>query len=321
MNTTNISLSDFIPGAPGTFPGFERDHSLMDFVPEKNEHYQFRPENLRDVLAFLANANGDGLYLSGPTGCGKTSIFLETAARLNWPVRRVNAHSRMELQDIVGAWGIAPVKGGGTATVFRYGPLAKAMKEGSIFILDEIDLLDPSIAAGLNPVLEGNPLVLADNGGEIIRPSSGFRFVATGNTAGMGDDTGAYSGTSQQNLAYMDRFIVVEVGYPSEEVEESILSAIYGDQIDSQVRKNMINLANKVREQFIGTGNSGASLSITFSTRTLIRWCNLLVAYSRSPIAGSRLEYSLSRTLTMRARPHEKEAIHSLAKVIFGNMW
>jgi cobaltochelatase CobS len=36
--------------------------------------YVFRPELLRDVLAFLHDAGGDGLFLTGPTGSGKTSL-------------------------------------------------------------------------------------------------------------------------------------------------------------------------------------------------------------------------------------------------------
>lgn len=321
MQTCMIPLSAFIEGANGQFPGFAPDHELAAIVPAKTAGYQFRPDNLRDVLAFLSNPNGDGLFLSGPTGCGKTSLVLETAARLNWPVRRVNGHARLELHDLVGSMSLAPVKGGGSATRFVHGPLALAMQEGSIFILDEIDLVDPAIAAGLNAILEGNPLVIAENGGEVIQPHPNFRFVATGNTAGMGDDTGAYSGTVQQNLAYLDRFWIIQVAYPETAVEEKILEARFGDALDPQVRANMVRLANQVREQFVGTGHLGATLSITFSTRTLIRWGDMILAFSRSPIQGSKLEYALDRSLTMRARPHEREAVISMAKAIFGNLW
>jgi len=321
MQIQNIKLSAFIEGAPGTFPGFAPGHELAGIVPAQTEGYQFRADNLRDVLAFLAKPNGDGLFLSGPTGCGKTSLLLETAARLNWPVRRVNGHARLELHDLIGSMSLVPVKGGGAATRFTHGPLALAMLEGSIFILDEIDLVDPAIAAGLNAILEGNPLVIAENGGEVIHPHPNFRFVATGNTAGMGDDTGAYSGTVQQNLAYLDRFWIVQVSYPDEAVEEKILEAYFGEELNPQVRTNMVRLANQVRNQFVGTGRAGASLSITFSTRTLIRWGQMILAYSRSPIPGSKLEYALDRALTMRARPHEREAVIAMAKAIFGNLW
>ena len=64
---------------------------------------------------------------------------------------------------------------------FQYGPLAKAMKYGHVLVLNEIDLADAGELAGLNDVLEGRPLVLADNAGEIIHPHPLFRVVATAN--------------------------------------------------------------------------------------------------------------------------------------------
>ncbi|BCU08330.1 AAA family ATPase [Allochromatium tepidum] len=318
---TQIELSVFVPGAQGTVMGFAPGHELSSFVPKPTTGYQFPKTALRDMFTFLGCSDGDGLFLSGPTGCGKTSLILEVAARLNWPVRRVNGHARLELHELIGSMSLAPVQGGGTATRFQHGPLAMAMREGSIFILDEIDLIDPAISAGLNAILEGNPLVIAENGGEVIHPHPNFRFIATGNTAGLGDDTGAYAGTVTQNLAYMDRFWVVQVGYPTQDVEEQILEARFSGLLDRRIATSMVRVANAVREQFIGTGNAEATLSITFSTRTLIRWAQILLHISRSPIDGSKLEYGLDRALTMRARPHEREAIIHICRSIFGSLW
>ena len=51
-----------------------------------------------------------------------------------------------------------------------------------------------------------------------------FRLVATANTNGGGDDTGLYQGTQRQNLAWLDRFTICEVGYPAADVEKSLLA-------------------------------------------------------------------------------------------------
>ena len=59
--------------------------------------YIFRSELLRDVLAYLHDAGGDGMFLTGPTGAGKTSLVTQIASRLNWPVQAVTCHGRMEL--------------------------------------------------------------------------------------------------------------------------------------------------------------------------------------------------------------------------------
>ena len=44
------------------------------------------------------------------------------------------------------------------------------MRYGAIILLNEIDLTSPEIAAGLNSVLDGSPLCIAENGGELIVP-------------------------------------------------------------------------------------------------------------------------------------------------------
>ncbi len=38
---------------------------------------------------------------------------------------------------------------------FQYGPLALAMKYGGLLLLNEIDIIDPATAAGLNGILDG----------------------------------------------------------------------------------------------------------------------------------------------------------------------
>ena len=58
--------------------------------------YVFRNAILRDILAFLHEAGGDGMFLAGPTGSGKTSLIAQVAARLSWPVQSVTCHGRME---------------------------------------------------------------------------------------------------------------------------------------------------------------------------------------------------------------------------------
>ena len=93
-----------------------------------------------------------------------------------------------------------------------HGPLSVAARDGHLLILNESDLMDPSELAGLNDILEGQPLVIAENGGEVIPPHAKFRVFATGNTAGSGDRSGLYQGTLRQNLAFMDRFRVIRVG-------------------------------------------------------------------------------------------------------------
>lgn len=184
------------------------------YTPAIDHDYLFH-ESSRDVVVWFLNPQ-EPLYVFGPTGCGKTTCIKQLAARLNYPVFEVTGHGRLEFADLVGHLTVK----NGTMT-FEYGPLALAMRYGAIILLNEIDLTSPEIAAGLNSVLDGSPLCIAENGGELIEPHPMFRLVATANTNGGGDDTGLYQGTQRQNLAWLDRFTICEVGYPSADVEKS----------------------------------------------------------------------------------------------------
>lgn len=281
-------------------------------VPSLDDGFVFRSDVLRNILAFLSAPRGDGLFLTGPTGAGKSSVITQVAARLNWPVEEVTLHGRIEMADLVGHHAL--VKG---EMVFVYGPLARAMKEGAILLLNEIDLADPAELAGLNGALDGNPLVIPQNDGEVIRPHRKFRLVATGNSAGGGDQSGLYQGVNRQNLAFMDRFRLVGVEYPTPEVEASILAG-KAPGLPEAIRESMIRVANEIRRVFIGAGDGRGELSVTMSTRTLVRWACLTLDFRGAP---KPLKYALEQALLRRAAPEEAEAIDRIAAAVFGDDW
>ena len=289
--------------------GFEP--SQNPYVP-KEKSYVFRKDHLRDVLAFLGSPNGDGLYLTGPTGSGKTSLLEQVAARLQWGVHAVTGHGRMELNDLLGQYML--VDGG--AMQWIDGPLTLAVRLGHVLLINEIDAVDPAELIGLNEIVEGKPLTIPQTG-TVITPHPKFRLVATGNSAGGGDQSGLYQGVLRQNLAFLDRFRLMEVGYPEPDDEMRLLADVVPNMPES-VRESMIKVANQIRKVFIGSQDGGGMLSVTLSTRGLMRWASLVATFKSAPNA---LAYSLDRALTFRAEPAEREAIHRIAKDIFGEDW
>lgn len=282
------------------------------FTPEVNTEYLFHNSS-RDVVVWLMDAS-DPLYVFGPAGSGKTSLIKQLSAKLNYPVFEVTAHGRLEYPELVGH---LTVEDG--SMKFQYGPLALSMKYGGLFLLNEIDLLDPSTAIGLNTILDGEPLCISENGGEIIKPHPLFRFAATANTNGGNDDTGLYQGTLRQNLAFMDRFWLCEIGYPTPEAEEELLSRKVKN-LPQDVRVRMVEFANAVRRLFMGEadGNYNNTIEVTFSTRTLIRWADLTVRFQ--PLARQGIQpvtYALDRALGYRACRETRTVLHELAQRIF----
>ncbi|MCK9241257.1 CbbQ/NirQ/NorQ/GpvN family protein [Desulfocurvus sp.] len=278
-------------------------------VPESD--YVFHEASRDVVVWFMAEA--EPLYVFGPTGSGKTSLVKQLAARLNYPVFEITGHARLEFPDLVGH---LTVRGGTMA--FEYGPLALAMKQGGLFLLNEIDLLEPATAAGLNGILDGSPLCIPENGGELVAPHPMFRFVATANTNGGSDETGLYQGTLRQNLALLDRFWLCELGYPAPEAEQRLLESA-APQLPEDVRSRMVDYANEIRRLFLGeSGSEGQALEVTFSTRTLLRWARLAVRFQPLALQGVQpLAYALDRALGFKATRESRAALHEIAQRVF----
>ncbi|SHN72715.1 AAA family ATPase [Desulfovibrio litoralis] len=283
------------------------------FTPALNPHYIFH-ESSRDLALWFIEAS-DPLYVFGPTGAGKTSCIKQLAARLNYPVFEVTGHGRLEFPELVGH---LTVQDGNMS--FQYGPLALAMKFGGVFLLNEIDLLEPSTAAGLNGILDGQPLCIAENGGELILPHAMFRFAATANSNGGADESGLYQGVLRQNIALMDRFWLCEVTYPKAETEELLLKKSTS-KLPDEIIKKMVEFANEVRHLFMGDNSYNSnSIEITFSTRTLLRWAELTVRYQPLSRQGIQpIEYALDRAIGFRACRETRAMLHELVQRIFPN--
>lgn len=294
-------------GTNVTVMGFEPSDNPN--IPRKKD-YVFRKESLRDVINHLDCSFGDGLLITGPTGSGKTSLAEQVLARLHWPAQSYTCGGSTEFMDLVGQW--VMVKG---ETVWMDGCLTKAMREGHVLILNEIDLVDPAELANMNGIMEGAPLVISQLGGEVIHPHPSFRVIATSNSNGSGSD-GLYVGVQRQNMAFLDRFNVTKVWYADEDIEMEVLEKV-APNIPKTIRKKMISLANKVRNVFAGDDDSNVDLSITFSTRTLIRWA---IQTQRNQGANCPLSYALDRALLNRcSEEEEREAINSWAIAEFGS--
>jgi cobaltochelatase CobS len=230
-----------------------------DMVPAASDDYVYDIDELKNVI--LALELNIPCYVWGHKGSGKSELFEQIAARTGREFMRVQHTVNTEESHIVGQW---TVKGG--HTVFELGPLPLAMINGWMYSADEYDFMLPSVSSVYQAVLEGKPLMIkeADAANRIIKPHPNFRFVATGNTNGSGDETGLYQGTNIQNAANYDRFgMVIHKQYMKKAAESQILQNRVG--LVKEDADKMVEFASLVREAY-----DGAKISDVISPRTLI---------------------------------------------------
>ncbi len=176
------------------------------WVPAINPSYQFREDLLRTVL--YAISQDKRLWLHGHTGTGKTTLVEQVAARLGYPVRRVNFTGDTEAYSLIGQKILTPdPTTGQTITTWQDGVLPQAMQTPCILLLDEVSFAKPGTIGALQAVTEPRGvLFLQEDGNRAVHPDPMLRIFATDNTAGQGDESGLYAGTRPTNAAAFSRF-------------------------------------------------------------------------------------------------------------------
>lgn len=285
-------------GEPIPVTVLDTDHPEM--VPDIDTNYVYELDNLKNsLMAFELNIP---LYVWGHAGTGKTTLLENICARTKRPLLRVQHTVNTEESHIIGQW---TARGG--ETIYELGPLSLAMKYGWTYLADEYDFALPSVLSVYQPVLEGKPLVIkdADAANRIIRPHKNFRFVATGNTNGSGDETGLYQGTIIQNAANYDRFhMVLEVKYMKAPLETQVL--INQASIDKADAEKLVDFANRVRESY-----DGNKISSPISPRTLI-------ASAQIGLRKGSYRAGISLAFANKLNRVDREVVDGLAQRIFG---
>ena len=191
-------------------------------VPNVDANYEF---DMTQVVKFMTCVNSNqNAWLFGHTGTGKSTFVEQVAARTGFPVSRLNLDSNLERADLVGHTSLVQ-EAGATVTKFEEGIMPRAMQRPGYILMDEIDGGRPEILFVVQRALEHKGLLLTEDGGRLVTPHPLFRFVATANTRGQGDEYGMYSGTRVMNASMLDRFTAfLEFKYMAPNVESNLLT-------------------------------------------------------------------------------------------------
>ena len=237
------------------------------FIPKVEKEY-VRWGSSKDIEAIMKSRMFYPIYISGPSGNGKTMMVEQSAAKAKVPFLRVQITPETDEDDLIG--GFRLING---ETVFCKGPVIKAMEEGALLLIDEIDRGTNKIMC-LQGVLEGKP-VLIKKTGETVVPAEGFNVIATANTKGRGSDDGRFSAATIIDEAFLERFVsAVNQPWPSKGIEKKIVKnhMTKFDAMDEDFLEKLITWASIIRKTFEADG-----VDEVVSTRRL---CHVIKTFS-----------------------------------------
>lgn len=312
--------------------------------PEVDPGYKFFSETIKKLLLWMDGVGATTMILTGPTGCGKTSLFEQFCGRLGIGVYKVPCHGRLELQELIGGFrlvsslnkeapevpvapaskweslliAIKSLTGLGPKMIWVDGPVIMAMRESHarpvVCMMDEFNFLHPSVFGGLNGIMDSSQFTISETG-ETVRAGPGFRMALTGNAVDGGADSALYRGIQKTNIAGLDRPCGIRVEYNSTTEDAAILIAAC-PHLAKDIVNVMVQLSQDVRKAFIA-----GQMQTTISTRKLVQWGKVMQA--RPWKSGTPAEIldlmkkSLNFVLLDIRPPAEQQAIHTMIESLF----
>jgi MoxR-like ATPase len=167
-------------------PLIVRAHDLVEYKEDLSAegHIAHTPSVERYKTAIARRMiSGKPMFLHGPTGTGKTSLARSASEdSTGRSPEMVYCNPQTRESNIWGKTGIKPTENGGIETIDVYGPLSRAMRDGTPVIFDEFTALPREQMVFIKGVFNAKPgdtVNIMGNGTVEIQP--GFQMIFTAN--------------------------------------------------------------------------------------------------------------------------------------------
>lgn len=249
---------------------------------KKSKHTYVPPPIAKDLLSVMVDDASHIAFLAGPTQCGKSTLVRYVAAETGRKLFQINCRGDMGSELFFGEKTVViDEQTKSNKIVFQKGLIEQAMCEGldeqgnevgkpGVLFIDEIPSCPAHVAHGLNRIFESDDprrtMVIAEDGGRVVRSHSGFRIILAGNTVGRGATSMESSAYTAQHdaldISLLNRVAVFfRMGY-DRGVEKRILLEKIGDD---KVVKTLLSYRDAIR-QAVKEGK----LTSPFSTAHLV---------------------------------------------------
>ncbi len=211
-----------------------KKHAVREYEPDVDQEEPFYlPVGDEIELFEAAYRNRLPVLLKGPTGCGKTRFVEYMTYRLkgglgtgraaegeeavarnleHLKLITVACHEDLTATDLVGRYLID-----GTSTVWADGPLTKAVRSGAICYLDEVVEARKDTLVLIHPLTDYRRFLPLDKRGQILEAHPDFLLVISYNP-------GYQSVAKDLKQSTRQRFVTIEFGYPTPEMNANIVS-------------------------------------------------------------------------------------------------